>query len=93
MVQPGNTADNIIAGLGWPRSQVGYGSGGGPAAWSRLARIQAYIKEHRTQYESFLSELVLEEIGFGDASAAQRRLRIVENVPILETTGNAVELS
>ena len=35
----------------------------------------------------------MEEIGSGDSSAAQKRLRIVENVPILEATGNAVELS
>nr|VFK24363.1 MAG: hypothetical protein BECKMB1821G_GA0114241_100819 [Candidatus Kentron sp. MB]VFK34315.1 MAG: hypothetical protein BECKMB1821I_GA0114274_106718 [Candidatus Kentron sp. MB]VFK76652.1 MAG: hypothetical protein BECKMB1821H_GA0114242_106618 [Candidatus Kentron sp. MB] len=38
----------------------------------------------------FLSELVLEEIGSKDSGAAQRRLRIVENVPILETTESAV---
>nr|VFK20470.1 MAG: Predicted nucleic acid-binding protein, contains PIN domain [Candidatus Kentron sp. LPFa] len=50
-------------------------------------------EEHGTQYEIFLSELVLEEVSFGDSSAAQKRLRIIENIPILETTGNAVELS
>nr|VFK15309.1 MAG: hypothetical protein BECKLPF1236A_GA0070988_101236 [Candidatus Kentron sp. LPFa]VFK28784.1 MAG: hypothetical protein BECKLPF1236C_GA0070990_100746 [Candidatus Kentron sp. LPFa] len=50
-------------------------------------------EKHGTQYEIFLSELVLEEIGSGDSGAAQKRLRIVENVLILETTENAVELS
>nr|VFK62983.1 MAG: hypothetical protein BECKUNK1418G_GA0071005_102835 [Candidatus Kentron sp. UNK]VFK70682.1 MAG: hypothetical protein BECKUNK1418H_GA0071006_103535 [Candidatus Kentron sp. UNK] len=35
----------------------------------------------------------MEEIGSGDSDAAQRRFRIVENIPILETTENAVELS
>ncbi len=42
-------------------------------------------EEHETQYEIYLLELVLEEIGSGDSSAAQRRLGLVENVPILET--------
>nr|VFK30733.1 MAG: hypothetical protein BECKMB1821G_GA0114241_106934 [Candidatus Kentron sp. MB]VFK34277.1 MAG: hypothetical protein BECKMB1821I_GA0114274_106633 [Candidatus Kentron sp. MB]VFK76632.1 MAG: hypothetical protein BECKMB1821H_GA0114242_106535 [Candidatus Kentron sp. MB] len=60
---------------------------------ARQAITLEWWEEHRTQYEIFLSELVLEEIGSGDSGAAQRRLHIVENVPILETTGNAVELS
>nr|VFK16126.1 MAG: hypothetical protein BECKLPF1236A_GA0070988_1013915 [Candidatus Kentron sp. LPFa]VFK31862.1 MAG: hypothetical protein BECKLPF1236C_GA0070990_1015015 [Candidatus Kentron sp. LPFa] len=60
---------------------------------ARQAITLEWWEEHGTQYEIFLSELVLEEIGSGDSSAAQKRLRIVENVPMLETTGNAVELS
>nr|VFJ69785.1 MAG: hypothetical protein BECKFW1821C_GA0114237_10204 [Candidatus Kentron sp. FW] len=60
---------------------------------ARQAITLEWWEEHRTQYEIFLSELVLEEIGSGDSSAAQRRLHIVENVPMLETTGNAVGLS
>nr|VFJ69243.1 MAG: hypothetical protein BECKDK2373B_GA0170837_12385 [Candidatus Kentron sp. DK] len=60
---------------------------------ARQAITLEWWEEHRTRYEIFLSELVLEEIGSGDSSAAQKRLRIVENIPILETTGNAVGLS
>ena len=60
---------------------------------ARQAITLEWWEEHKTQYEIFLSELVLEEIGSGDSSATQRRLRMVENVPILETTGNAIGLS
>nr|VFK81241.1 MAG: PIN domain-containing protein [Candidatus Kentron sp. SD] len=60
---------------------------------ARQALTLEWWEEHGTQYEIFLSELVLEEVSFGDSSAAQKRLRIIENIPILETTGNAVELS
>ena len=52
---------------------------------ARQALTLEWWEEHGTQYEIFLSELVLEEVSFGDSSAAQKRLRIIENIPILET--------
>nr|VFJ49588.1 MAG: hypothetical protein BECKFW1821A_GA0114235_102339 [Candidatus Kentron sp. FW]VFJ56573.1 MAG: hypothetical protein BECKFW1821B_GA0114236_102834 [Candidatus Kentron sp. FW] len=39
---------------------------------ARQAITLEWWEEHKTQYEIFLSELVLEEIGSGDSSAAQK---------------------
>nr|VFJ64021.1 MAG: hypothetical protein BECKFM1743C_GA0114222_103587 [Candidatus Kentron sp. FM]VFJ66306.1 MAG: hypothetical protein BECKFM1743A_GA0114220_104081 [Candidatus Kentron sp. FM]VFK09743.1 MAG: hypothetical protein BECKFM1743B_GA0114221_101142 [Candidatus Kentron sp. FM] len=60
---------------------------------ARQAITLEWWEEHGIQYGICLSELVLEEIGPKDSSAAQRRLGLVENAPILETTESAVELS
>lgn len=48
---------------------------------------------YKDTFEIFVSELVIKEIGSGNAAAAQKRLLFVENIPVLETTKNAVELA
>jgi hypothetical protein len=48
---------------------------------------------YNTEYEIYISELVLEEIGSGNSIAARKRLELVENTPILETIESAVKLS
>ena len=41
----------------------------------------------------FISQLVLGEIGSGDAVAAERRLSMVRSLPLLEMTDDALELA
>ena len=48
---------------------------------------------YRDSFEVFVSELVLEEIGSGDSRAASNRLVIVEDIPVLVITTNAVALA
>ncbi|MDQ3557329.1 MAG: type II toxin-antitoxin system VapC family toxin [Gemmatimonadota bacterium] len=47
----------------------------------------------RPLFEIFVSELVLEEAGRGDAEIAARRLRVLDGVSQLEIRADAVELS
>lgn len=49
--------------------------------------------DYKETFEVFISELVLEEIGSGDRIASEKRLFVVENIPILETTENAIKLA
>lgn len=48
---------------------------------------------YKDSFEVFISELVLEEIGAGDAFAASSRLAVVENIPVLITTDSAIFLA
>ena len=48
---------------------------------------------YKNSFEIFVSELVLEEISFGDLQAASNRLAIVEGIPVLVVTTNAVALA
>ncbi|MBF0186155.1 MAG: type II toxin-antitoxin system VapC family toxin [Magnetococcales bacterium] len=47
----------------------------------------------RHRYELFVSELVIQEIAMGDRSAAQRRLSLVDSIPVLAVDADAVALS
>ena len=44
-------------------------------------------------YELCVSQLVLDEVGAGDAQAAQERLLALQSVLVLETTAEALELA
>lgn len=48
---------------------------------------------YKDTFEIFVSELVIEEIGSGNVIAAQKRLLLVEIIPVLETTKNAIKLA
>ena len=48
--------------------------------------------ERRHQYELCVSALVIQEIAMGDRNAAQRRLSLVESVPVLTITDEAILL-
>jgi len=48
---------------------------------------------YKDSFEIFVSELVLEEIASGDLRAASNRLAIVEGIPVLVATTNAVVLA
>ena len=43
--------------------------------------------EQRTRYELFTSQVVLAEARAGDPDAAQRRLAVLERLPLLDVTG------
>ena len=49
--------------------------------------------DQRGGYDLFVSELVLRECAAGDSSAAQRRLEIVESIPLLVATEESYKLA
>ncbi len=49
-------------------------------------------EDRRREFVLFVSQYVLDEAGDGDADAARRRLNLLDGLPLLETTGEAVEL-
>lgn len=49
--------------------------------------------ESRNQYDLYVSESVLRECGAGDPSAAQKRLAMVSDVPLLTITEQAIEIA
>lgn len=49
--------------------------------------------DKRTDYDLFVSELVLREYAAGDPDAAQRRLEIIESIPLLVATEESYQLA
>ena len=49
--------------------------------------------EQRTRYELFTSQVVLAEARAGDPDAAQRRLAVLERLPLLDVTDTAIALA
>lgn len=49
--------------------------------------------ERRDQFDLFVSELVLQEAGSGDVAAASRRLELLEGIPVLSVTRDALDLA
>jgi predicted nucleic acid-binding protein len=49
--------------------------------------------ESRNQYELFVSESVLRECGVGDPEAAEKRLSMVSDVPLLIITEQALDIA
>jgi len=47
---------------------------------------------HRRRFELFISPLVLDEASGGDPDAAAKRLRVIEGLPSLNITSEAMEL-
>ena len=45
---------------------------------------QVWWEDHRDKYDIYVSQYVLQEIGTGDEEAVQRRLRVVEGLPLLQ---------
>jgi len=60
---------------------------------ARQAITIEWWETYRGLFDVFISELVFEEIGTGDLQAASNRLAIVENIPILVATDNAMALA
>ncbi len=46
-------------------------------------------EEYKDSFDAYISELVIEEIGSGDLVAAQKRLSVIETIPVLEATENS----
>ena len=53
----------------------------------------AWWDEHRTRYELFTSQVVLAEARAGDPEAAQRRLAVLERLPLLDVADTAIALA
>ena len=56
---------------------------------ARQAITETWWRERRREFELYISTLVVQEIGRGDAEAAKRRLNAVEKIPLLATTSEA----
>ena len=50
-------------------------------------------KNRRNEFDLFISQLVIQEAECGDKKAAQRRLNILEEIPLLEMNENVLVLS
>ena len=53
----------------------------------------AWWDEQRTRYELFTSQVVLAEARAGDPEAAQRRLAVLERLPLLDVADTAIALA
>ena len=60
---------------------------------ARQAITIEWWETYKDSFEVFISELVLEEIGTGDLQASNNRLAIVEDIPVLVATDNAIALA
>ena len=60
---------------------------------ARQAITIEWWEEYRNSFDTFISELVIEEVGSGDLVAAKKRLSIVKNIPVLEATENSTILA
>ena len=54
---------------------------------------QEWWANHRDKFELFVSQTVLEETAGGDQEAARQRLSVIESLPLLEITEEAVVLA
>ena len=60
---------------------------------ARQAITIEWWEEYRDSFDAFISELVIAEVGSGDLIAAEKRLSIVKNIPVLEATENSTILA
>lgn len=56
---------------------------------ARQAITIEWWEEYKDSYDAYISELVIEEIGSGDLVASQKRLSVIETIPVLEATKNS----
>jgi hypothetical protein len=54
---------------------------------------QEWWANQRDKFEVFVSQTVLEEAAMGDQEAAQQRLSVIESLPLLEISEEAVALA
>lgn len=60
---------------------------------ARQAITEAWWQSQRVEFELFVSSLVIQEISGGDAAASEKRLQVVENIPLLATSPEAQSLA
>jgi hypothetical protein len=60
---------------------------------ARQAITETWWRERRIEFDLYISALLLNEIGQGDAEAAERRLKAVEGIPLLATSAEAQSLA
>ena len=51
---------------------------------------QEWWQVRRTEFELYISQLVVQEASSGDPTAAQQRLQVLDETPLLELTEDAV---
>lgn len=61
------------------------------AAWQSLTT--EWWEKRRKEFELCTSELVIEEASRGDREAAQKRLKALEEIPLLKLTDSVIELA
>ena len=54
---------------------------------------QEWWASRRDRFELFISQTVIEEVAAGDSEAAQQRLAVIESLPLLEITEEALALA
>jgi predicted nucleic acid-binding protein len=54
---------------------------------------QEWWESRKSNFDLFISQIVVQEAGEGDANAVQRRLELIESVPEIEVTQEAVTLA
>lgn len=60
---------------------------------ARQAITETWWRDRRTDFDLYISALVLNEIGRGDTEAAESRLKSVEGIPLLATSDEAQKLA
>ncbi len=50
-------------------------------------------ESRRSKFNLYISQLVIQEAGYGDKAAAKRRLEKLEDIPLLELKDEAVDLA
>ncbi len=59
---------------------------------ARQELTREWWNERKEAFDLYISQFVLDEAGDGDADAARRRLLLLEEIPLLETTQEVVAL-
>ena len=49
--------------------------------------------QNRNRFDLFISQVVMREVSDGDSQIAAKRLEVLENIPVLEVTKEAIELA
>src|SRR5690348_6736094 len=61
------------------------------AAHQQITR--EWWEKRRTEFELYISQVVVRECQAGDATAAAERLKVLQDVPLLEQTQEATQLA
>lgn len=60
---------------------------------SRQKITKSWWKERRSNFALYISPYVIDESGFGDKNAAQKRLKTLENYPVLAVDDEVLKLT
>ncbi|CAK0751257.1 Type II toxin-antitoxin system VapC family toxin [Gammaproteobacteria bacterium] len=60
---------------------------------ARQTITETWWKKRRGEFELYISALVEQEISQGDTEAAKRRLKAIENIPLIATSSEAQNLA
>lgn len=66
---------------------------GEPLSLGHQKLTREWWERRRSRFDLYVSEVVLEEAARGDAAAAQARLSVIENLPVLRVTNEAKKLA